>query len=243
MAAAMAPPRIRIGYTSVAWVTEIFARDFYRMVPDGVSLALVTIQQSEFGKGEMDRLYEATLEGARRLARSGVDLVVLGGRPVLLAQGAENIDAICARLGREIGAPVTCDATAQLLAFRALGSQRIATAHPFGDDHNGRHDGMIADMGLTPAGSLGCGSNLVGLPDLPPQTALELGRRAAGLFPEADTLLFPCPHWEVVGAIAPLEREFGVNVVANLQATVWHALRTCGYKAANDGYGRLLAAH
>ena len=36
--------RARIGYTSVAYVTEIFPRVFYDIVPDGVSLQLLTQQ-------------------------------------------------------------------------------------------------------------------------------------------------------------------------------------------------------
>jgi hypothetical protein len=32
--------------------------------------------------------------------------------------------------------------------------------------------------------------------------------------PDADTIMFPSPHWPVVDAIEPLEREIGVSVVA-----------------------------
>ncbi len=38
--------------------------------------------------------------------------------------------------------------------------------------------------------------------------------------PDADTMMFPSPHWPVVGAIEPLEREFGVSVMSALQAIV-----------------------
>ena len=90
--------RARIGYTSVAFVTEIFPYAFYKMVPDGVSLALLTLHQTELTRDEMDRLYEETMKAARALAQSGVDLVVLGGRPVLLSRG-ENLDEIITRHG------------------------------------------------------------------------------------------------------------------------------------------------
>jgi maleate isomerase len=231
--------RARIGYTSVAFVTEVFPYSLYKQAPEGVTLALITVQQSEFSQGEMDRLYEDTMAGARALARSGVDLVVLGGRPVLLSRG-EKLEEIESRLSSELGVPVTSDASAQLAAFRALGSKRVATVHPFASHHDDRHDRMIGQLGLDPAGSLGGGCDLIGLPKIAVSQALEWGREMKGRAPNADTLLFPCPHWAVVEAIEPLETELGVDVVTNLQATMWHALRRCGLKDSLRGYGRLL---
>lgn len=231
--------RARIGYTSVAFVTEIFPYAFYKMVPDGVSLALLTLHQTELTRGEMDRLYEETMKAARALAQSGVDLVVLGGRPVLLSRG-ENLDEITGRLTRELGVPVTSDASAQLAAFRALKSRRVGTVHPFDPHEDERHDRMISQLGLTPVGSAGGGSNLVDLPRLDCAQALDWGRAFMKAHPDADTLLFPCPHWATIEAIDPLEREFGISVVTNLQTTVWHALRSCGITDRIEGFGRLL---
>jgi maleate cis-trans isomerase len=231
--------RARIGYTSVAFVTEIFPYAFYKMVPPGVSLALLTLHQTELTRGEMDRLYEETMRAARALAKSGVDLIVLGGRPVFLSRG-ENLDEITGRLTKELGVPVTSDASAQLAAFKALGSQRVGTVHPFDPHEDERHDRMIAQLGLTPVGSFGGGSNLVELPKLECDRALDWGRAFLKTHPETDTLLFPCPHWATVEAIDQLESEFGVSVVANLQTTVWHALRLCGIKDSIKRYGRLL---
>lgn len=231
--------RARIGYTSVAFVTEVFPYAFYKMVPEGVSLALLTLHQTELTRGEMDRLYEETMNAARALAKSGVDLIVLGGRPVLLSRG-EQVDEITGRLTRELGVRVTSDASAQLAAFKALGSSRVGTVHPFDPHEDDRHDRMISQLGLTPVGSAGGGSNLVDLPKLDCSLALDWGRAFMKAHPDADTLLFPCPHWSTIEAIDPLEREFGVNVVANLQTTVWHALRLCGIEDRIDGFGRLL---
>ena len=81
---------------------------------------------------------------------------------------------------------------------------------------------------------------VIGLPKLPVAKALEWGREMKKRSPQADTLLFPCPHWAVVEAIDPLEQELGVTVVTNLQATLWHALRSLGLNDKISGYGRLL---
>ena len=50
----------------------------------------------------------------------------------------------------------------------------------------------------------------------------------------------PSPHWPVIEAIDPLEREFGVSVMAASQACVWDALRLAGVNDRIEGYGRLL---
>lgn len=231
--------RARIGYTSVAYVTEVFPYAFYKMVPDGVTLSLLTLHQTELTKGEMDRLYDETMKAAKALAKTGVDLLVLGGRPVLLSRG-ENLDDITASLERELGIPVTTDASAQLAAFKALGSKVVGTVHPFAEHENDRHDNMIRQLGLEPAGSFGGGCDLIGLPKLDVADAMSWARTLKSQHPEADTLLFPCPHWATVEAIEPLERELGVTVITNLQTTVWHALRKCGIDDRIEGFGRLL---
>lgn len=232
--------RARIGYTSVAFVTETFPYAFYRMVPEGVSLALLTMHQTRFGPEEMSRLYDETMVAARALAEAKVDLVVLGGRPVLLSRGAASLEAVLADLEQELGVPVTSDATAQLAAFRALGSRKVATVHPFGPELSPALEGLIGELGLQSVGALAGCSTLVDLPRVPASDAIGWGRQLLRKHPDADTLLFPCPHWATTEAIDVLEKEFGVDVVTNLQVTVWHALRKCGIDDRIEGFGRLL---
>src|SRR5262249_62242538 len=71
------------------------------------------------------------------------------------------------------------------------------------------------------------------------QAALTMGRDLMRRHPDADSILFPSPHWPVIGAIEPLEREFGVNVVTALHTIVWDALRRVGIADRIDGYVRL----
>ena len=58
--------------------------------------------------------------------------------------------------------------------------------------------------------------------------------------PDADTIYFGCPHWTVIDAIGPLEKEFGVSVMTSLQAIAWDAMRQTGVEDRIDGFGRLL---
>ena len=75
---------------------------------------------------------------------------------------------------------------------------------------------------------------------IPVTAALELGRALMRAHPSADAIFMPSPHWPVIEAIEPLEREFGVAVMAASPACIWDALRLAGVSDRIDGYGRLL---
>ena len=88
--------RARIGYASPPLLTEVFAYDFYRLAPAGVTLALTSLAILDRNKDEVDRSYEISMQAARAMASSGVDLVVLGGVPINLSRGYANADRMLA---------------------------------------------------------------------------------------------------------------------------------------------------
>ena len=229
--------RARIGYTSPALLTEVFTHDFYRLAPAGVSLVLTTLAVFDRSKDEIERSYEMSLQLARAMAASGVDVVVLGGVTINLLRGYANADRILSDLASELGVKVTSSAAAQRKALAALGAKKLVIARSYPSQGEFR---LSEYAGCTVLGTVE-GKELfrdVGL--IKPGFALELGRAAMRAHPDADTIMFPSPHWPVVDAIAPLEREFGVSVMSALQAIVWDALRLTGIDDRIDGYGRLL---
>ncbi|HEX9808975.1 MAG TPA: hypothetical protein VGC25_05145 [Alphaproteobacteria bacterium] len=233
--------RARIGYTVAAVTTEVYPIDWYRVVPEGVSLMMITLPLGTRSADDLARCYDISIEAARTMARAGADLVVLGGLPINISKGGGNLDDLMGGLAREIGVRVSSSAAAQVHAFAALGSRKVAVVHPFEPDQNPRHERTIAEFfGLEPVGVHAGGSNLVALGTLAPGRALEWGRAALAAHPEADTLYFGCPHWTVVDAIQPLEDEFGVSVLTSLQAIAWESLRQTGIEDRISGFGRLL---
>ena len=71
--------RARIGYSSVAYVTEIFPKVFYDIVPEGVVLQLLTQQVTSHEACNMERIHDEARAAAKSFARAGADLVKLGG--------------------------------------------------------------------------------------------------------------------------------------------------------------------
>jgi maleate isomerase len=233
--------RARIGYTVAAVTTEVYPIDWYRIVADGVSLMMITLPLGDRSKEDVEKCYAISLESAHTMARAGADLVLLGGLPINISKGDDTVEGMMSKLEAEIGVKMSCSALAQVNAFAALGSKKVATVHPFMEDQNPRHERTIADFfGLEPVGVHAGGFSLVTLGTLAPDRALEWGRAAMKAYPDADTLYFGCPHWTVIDAIQPLEDEFGISVMTSLQAIAWESMRQTGVDDRIKGFGRLL---
>ncbi len=231
--------RARIGYTSPPLTTEVFPYEFYKIVPDGVTLVVTTLAIVERSKSEVDQSYETSMKAAREMAAAGVDIVVLGGVPINLSRGYDNAQAMIRDLEAELGVKVATSASAQGAAAAALGCKKVVVAQPYQKTETDRIAGYAEHFGCEVLGATGWGSAFNQIGRIPVDAALKMGRDLKRAHPDADSILFPSPHWPTIGAIEPLERELGVNVMTALQAIVWHALRRTGVKDRIEGYGRL----
>ncbi|MCZ6496825.1 MAG: hypothetical protein O6924_11690 [Alphaproteobacteria bacterium] len=232
--------RARIGYTSPPSATEVFPYEFYKIVPDGVTLVVHTLPLVDRTEEEVDRSYHASLKAAKIMARAGVDILVFGGLPINVSRGFDNLDALISETEQEVGIPISTSATSQRDAFAALGSNKVGIVQPYDESHDERHMGYMREFGLDPQGCARVGTKFIDLGKVPDEVAPALGREIMDKFPDVDTIYYSCPHWAMVGAIDTLEKEFGVTVVQPIQAIIWQALRRSGVDDAIEGYGRLL---
>jgi maleate isomerase len=231
--------RARIGYTSPPLTTEVFPYEFYKMVPDGVSLVITTLAITDRNKEEVDRSYDISMQAAREMAAAGCDLIMLGGVPINLSRGYENADKMITDLETELGVKVSTSASAQKKAFKLLGSKKMVCAHPYEASDNWRFKEYGNKFGCEVLDVLEWGSPFNQIGRIPREAALELGRKMLRKNPDADTMMFPSPHWPVIEAIAPLEEEFGVTVLSSIQIIVWDMLRRTGVNDKLEGFGRL----
>ena len=231
--------RARIGYTSPLFVTEVFAYEFYAIVPKGVTLMVTTLDIITRSKDEVENSFDKSLRAAQEMAKGGADVVVLGGNPINLTLGVENLADLIAGLERKIGTRVTTSTTSQIKALTTLGASKIATVHPFTEAHASRHEDSIRKFGFEPAGTIGAGSELRDVGRIPKATALDLARKVKDANPDADTIHFACAHWAVAEIIDTVEDELGVDVMTSHQAILWQALRAAGVDDAITGFGRL----
>jgi maleate isomerase len=232
--------RARIGYTSPPLTTEIFPYEFYRIVPAGVTLVVTTLAIVVRSKGEVDQSYDISMKAAREMALAGVDIVVLGGVPINLSKGASNAEQMIMDLEAELSIKISTSASAQAKAAKALGCKKVVVAQPYELSETERIAGYARHFGCEVLGATGWGSAFNQIGRIPRDAALQMGRKLMREHPDADSILLPSPHWPTAEAIEPLEREFGVNVMAAHQAIVWDALRRCGINDRITGFGRLL---
>jgi maleate isomerase len=233
--------RARIGYTSPPRITEVFPYEFYKMAPAGVTLMLTTLTLVTRSKDEVAQSFELSLDAARKMAKAGATVVMLGGNPISLVHGGSDLQDFQDKMSKEIGVPVLTSTMAQTKALQLLGSRKVAVAHPYESIHNDRMAQSIVEFGFEPCGSLACDYSMIELGTVPKDMALKLARRLKQENPEADTIHFGSAHWATAHVIDQVERELGVSVMTSQQAIFWHAIRTAGITDKIPGYGRLLS--
>lgn len=230
--------RARIGYTSPPLTSEIFPYEFYKLVPDGVTLLLTSLDVWDHTGSELQDSYARTLRAAAAMGQAEADLIILGGGPVIGAKGAEKVGDLVKAAEDAAGVPVTTVNTAYSESLRAVGANKIVS---IGNGHTGPGAVGVRDDGIEVLGaqSLGDGQ-FVGSTRVPSEEVLTAGRALMEAHPEADTIWIGWPHRASVDRIESMERELGVNVVSASQAIVWYGLRNCGVKDSIPGYGRLM---
>ena len=231
--------RARIGYTSPPAVTEVFPYEFYKMVPDGVTLVVNTLPLIDRTSDEVDRAYDASLNAAHAMARAGVDVFVFGGLPINVSRGVSNAADLARETEKEIGVPVITSFSAQQDAFAAVGARKVVVVQPYDETHNERFMGYVRELGGEATGCKPLCAKFIDLGRVDEKAVLALGRKVLQAHPESDTLHIPCPHFAIANVIEPLEKEFGVAVIPALQAIVWRALRRAGIDDKIEGFGRL----
>lgn len=236
----MSKVRARIGYSAVAYVTELLPKYFYQMVPDGVLLSMLTLQITSHTQEQFETLYQQGLRAADSFAVAGADVIIMGGAPTNISHGKENLEDVLAKLSQRYGRPVSSSSMAQKNALKAVGARKIGTINPAVPRKIGDSASGSMDDGMVLLGRKHVGAKLEDYNRIPPERGLELGRELMREHPDIDTLIFGCPHWASIEAIEPLEREFGINVVTALQAIVWEGMRLAGVNDKVQGYGRLM---
>jgi len=230
--------RARIGYTCPVYLAEIFPYDFYKIVPEGVSLMTATASVWRGTPEEMKKSAEESMHAAREMARCGVNIVVFGGVPAGFAAGFPSIDALVQSLEAETGVPTTASLLCQNHALQSIGAKKVVVLRT-GEGRRDQHMQQVEGLGCTILDVRGVGEGMYATPP-PAEHTLEFARAILRDNPDADTLHCPSPHWPMAANIQALEDEFHVNVITAGQAIIWESLRRCGIGDSIPGYGRLL---
>ncbi|MGA8817400.1 MAG: hypothetical protein WB624_08915, partial [Xanthobacteraceae bacterium] len=139
--------RKRIGYIGPT-VMEVVPYEFYKFAPDGVGLVGITCNIDDWSAEWFDKALAQVAEAAKYLGSRGVDFVLHGGGPLVVARG-EGFDEVIVRdIERASGVPASTGVRAAMEALHHLGAKRIAIASPYPERHNRAMADYLATHGF-----------------------------------------------------------------------------------------------
>lgn len=235
--------RRRVGYIAPT-VMEVVAYDFYRFAPEGVGLVGVTCNIDDWRPEEFEKGLAQVTRAAEYLGSRGVDYIIHGGGPLVVARGKAYEETIVRDIEKVSGVPATTGVRAGMEGLRAVGARRVAIASPYPKRHDEAMSGYLAASGFEIVLTEGRDIGFKELQNVPP---VEIYRFARGVIERAkaqgvDALYMPCPQWQTAHTVDMLERDTGVTVVAYAHATFYSAFKRIGISDRIEGHGRLLAS-
>ncbi len=233
--------RKRIGYIGPT-VMEVVPYEFYRFAPDGVGLVGVTCNIDDWSAGWFDKALAQVAEAAAYLGSRGVDYVLHGGGPLVVARGPGFAETVVRDIEKAAGVPANTGVRAAIEALRAIGARRIALASPYPQRHNAAMTDYLAAHGFEIAHAEGMDLPFKRLQSVPPDAIAQFVKAVWARAKAGDALYLPCPQWQAAQTVEALERELGVPVVAYTHASFFAAFKALGIRDPIAGHGRLLAS-
>jgi len=214
---------------------------WHEILPPDVRLAVFSLGVRRLRDEDLERAHAQILEKVEQLDDEGVDVINVGGSPVVTLYGKAGHERLLVEIGERTSRPYVTSLQAELEGIRAVGGSRVLIASPYPIRQTERRVTTLEDEGLAVAAhdSLDIERNrdIAQLdPDRVASQAIELARR----HPDGDVVYLPCGSLPVTSVIERIEAETGRPVVTNVQAQIRACLVRAGYDRPIDGYGQLL---
>ncbi len=214
---------------------------WHEILPPDVRLAVFSLGVRRLRDEDLERAHAQILEKVEQLDDEGVDVINVGGSPVVTLYGKAGHERLLAEIGARTSRPYVTSLQAELEAIDAVDGTRVLIASPYPVKQTERRVTTLQDEGLAVVGhdSLDIERNrdIAQLdPDLIARQAIDL----ASAHPDGNVIYLPCGSLPVTSVIDRIETETGLPVVTNVQAQVRACLARAGYDRPIDGYGRLL---
>jgi maleate isomerase len=233
--------RKRIGYISPS-VLEVVPFDFYRFAPEGVGLVGVTCNIDDWTQAHFDRALAQVKEAAVYLGARGVDYIIHGGGPLVVARGKGYQEVIVKDIEAVAKVPATTGVRSGIEALRHVGARRVAIASPYPERHNAALSSYLTAHGFDVACAEGKDLPFKDMQNLPPADIYAFASSVLDRAGPCDALYLPCPQWQAAQVVDALERERSLPVVCYTHANFFAAFQTIGINDPIRGHGRLLAS-
>jgi maleate isomerase len=233
--------RKRIGYIGPT-VMEVVPYEFYRFAPDGIGLVGVTCNIDDWSQSYFDQALAQVTTAAAYLGSRGVDFVLHGGGPLVVARGKGYEEIIVKDIEAVAKVPASTGVRAAMEALRHVGAQRVAIASPYPERHNSAMAGYLAAFGFEIVRAEGMDVPFKALQSVKPVDIKSFASNVLARAGNCDALYLPCPQWQAAQVVGALEREYGVPAIAYTHASFFVAFKALGITDTIRGHGRLLAS-
>ena len=211
------------------------------MLPDDVRLAVLSLGVRRLVQADLERAHEQILEKVEQLDAEGVDVINVGGSPVVTLYGKAGHERLIEEIGQRTKRPFVTALQAELESIKAVGGTRVLIASPYPIAQTEKRVTVLAEEGIEVLAhsSLDIERNreiAVLEPDVVARHAIDLAKAN----PDGDVIYMPCGSFPAVSVIDRIESETGVPVITCVQAQVHATLSRAGYDQPIQGYGQLL---
>jgi maleate isomerase len=217
-----------------AWWQEI--------LPPDVRLAVLSLGVRRLRDEDLLKAHEQILEKVEQLDAEGVDVINVGGSPVVTLYGKAGHERLIEEIAARTSRPFVTALQAEIEAIRSVSDgQHILIASPYPIAQTERRVTVLAEEGLNVVAhdSLDIERNRV-IAVLDPSDVAKQAIDLARSNPHGDVIYMPCGSLPVTSVIDRIEDATGVPVVTCVQAQVHACLSRAGYDQPIEGYGRLL---
>jgi maleate cis-trans isomerase len=211
------------------------------ILPPDVRLAVLSLGVRRLTDEDLERAHSQILEKVEALDAEGVDVINVGGSPVVTLHGKAGHERLLVEIAARTSRPFVTALQAEMEGIRAVGGTRILIASPYPTKQTERRVAVLEEEGFQVAGhdSLDIERNMEITqlePDRVARQAIELVDR----HPDGDVVYLPCGSLPVTSVIDRIEADTGRPVVTCVGAQVYACLDRAGFDRPIDGYGRLL---
>ena len=233
--------RKRIGYIAPT-VIEVVAYEFYQFAPDGIGITGVTCSIDDWRPEEFEKGLAQVTAAATYLGSRGVNFIIHGGGPLVVARGAGFEEIIVRDIETAAKVKATTAVRAGMEALRHVAARRIAIASPYPQHHNDSLSAYLAAHDFEVIRAEGLNLPFKEMQNYPPVDIRNFADKVIAAAKDCDTLYLPCPQWQAAQVVAELEQASGKTVVAYTHACFFAAFRAMGLNDKISGHGRLLAS-
>src|SRR5947207_3739518 len=177
-------------------VMEVVPYEFYRVAPEGVGLVGVTCNIDDWSQEHFDQALAQVTTAAAYLGSRGVDFILHGGGPLVVARGKGYEEIIVKDIEAAAKVPASTGVRAAMQALRHVGARRVAIASPYPERHNSALSAYLTAHGFEIARAEGADVPFKELQNVKPADIYAFASEVMGRAGPCDALYLPCPQWQ-----------------------------------------------